>query len=89
MKRNINEESGYDETGEDIPDTSKTHKQKVTWKELLDIAHDIENVMDKMLETSKLREKYDNWPRHENDAQSCCKRHNKEESRWLFTVTSQ
>lgn len=81
MKRNINEESGHDETDGDVPDTSKTHKQKVTLKELLDMSHDIENVMDKMfLETSKLREKY-NWPRHENDAHSCCKQHNKEESR--------
>lgn len=48
---NINEESGYNEKDEDVPEVTPVKKKKKNHiKELLDIFHDIQNTMDKMLE---------------------------------------
>lgn len=68
MKANINEESGYDETDEDVLE-EVTQAKEFTLKELLDVSDGIENAMDKMLEVDlNLERSTTIWPRHKNDA---------------------
>lgn len=46
----INEERSYDEKDEDIPEKVTLAKKKFILKELLNVFHDIESTMDRMLE---------------------------------------